>query len=343
MKKRILLLICLVCAFALLSLLFPSKNLSVHFLNVGQADSAIVLCDDKVLMIDGGNPSDSSFIFSYLKHTLGIDHIDYIIATHPHDDHIGGLSGALNACTVGALFSPVVQYDSKAFSSLTKYTQKQGIPICVPQVGDSFPLGSATVEFLSPQNAFDDLNDCSLVVRIAYGNTSMLFTGDAQFDAELAMVDSQQMLQSTLLKVGHHGSDTSCSLEFLREITPEYAIISVGKENTYGHPSEIVLNRLSDIGATVYRTDLHGTIICSSDGNKLSFSTEKGTNTPPLQPISSAVSVIDTPYVGNINSKKLHFATCPSVSDMKEKNKVPFTEKEDALKNGYSPCKACNP
>jgi len=250
-------------------------GLSIHFIDVGQADAAILLCDGEVLMIDGGNAADSSLVFSYLKNTLGLEHIDCMIATHPHEDHIGGLSGALNACSVGVVYSPVSEDDSKAFVSLVKYVGKHGGELIVPQVGDSFFIGTAKVTFLSPTKAYADTNDLSLVVRIEYGNTSFLFTGDAGWDAEHDMIDAGMELGSTLLKVGHHGSATSSSYVFLREVMPRYAIISVSEGNGYGHPSEAVLSRLRDLDAEIYRTDVHGTIICTSDGENLTFTTEK--------------------------------------------------------------------
>lgn len=274
MKKQ-----ALIFSFLLILFLFSSvvsaDNLTIHFLDVEQADSAIVICDGNVLMIDGGNSSDSDLVFSYLKKTLKLDHLDYMIATHPHEDHIGGLAGALNACTVGKIYSPITEYNSRPFQSLKKYANKQGVAITIPAVGDSFELGSASVQFISPSKDYKDINNLSLVVRITYGNTSFLFTGDAKTEAEHDMVDSHYELESTLLKVGHHGSETSSSYVFLRDVMPNYAIISVGDHNKYGHPTEATLSRLSDAGAIIYRTDLHGTIICSSDGNTLSFSTEK--------------------------------------------------------------------
>ena len=151
-----------------------AENLVVYFLNVGQADAAILQCGDEVMMIDGGESSDSSLIYSYLTKTLGITHIDYMIATHPHADHIGGLSGALNACSVGVVYSPVTSYDSKQFSSLVKYTQKQGCDLTVPEVGDSFAFGDAQVQFLSPMKEYSNINDCSIVVRITHGNNAFL-------------------------------------------------------------------------------------------------------------------------------------------------------------------------
>ena len=143
-----------------------AEELIIHFIDVGQADAAILQCGDEVLMIDGGESADSSLIYSFLTQTLGITHIDYMIATHPHEDHIGGLSGALNACSVGVVYSPVTYYDSKQFSSLVKYTQKQGLNLTVPEVGDSFTFGDAQVQFLSPSQTYSNINDCSIVVRI---------------------------------------------------------------------------------------------------------------------------------------------------------------------------------
>ena len=250
------------------------NGFEIHFLDVGQADAAIIICDDEVMMIDGGNSGSSSFVYSYLRNTLLVEHIDYMIASHPHADHIGGLSGALNACTVGKVYSPVLEYDSKAFRSLKKYTTLQGKDLALPCPGESFALGRATVQLIGPLREYESSNEASIIVRIVYDNTSFLFTGDAEWESEHDLVDSEYELSATLLKVAHHGSETSSSYVFLREVMPAYAIISVGEDNSYGHPSEAVLSRLHDAETVVYRTDLHGNIICYSDGHKLTFETE---------------------------------------------------------------------
>ena len=331
----------------------------IHFIDVGQADAAIVICDGEVLMIDGGNVGDSSLIYSYLTRTLGLEHIDYMIGTHAHEDHIGGLSGALNACTVGKVYSPVTDYDSEAFQDFKRYEEEQVGSLTIPSVGETFNFGSATVQFLSPAYQYASTNDTSIVVKIVYGNTSFLFTGDAEWEPEHDMVESGYDLSATLLKVGHHGSDTSTSYVFLREIMPQYAVISVGEGNSYGHPTEDTLSRLRDAGATVYRTDLQGNIICYSDGNSLTFMTER--DAPPENMAASGTTwdwgapgedeqedvIMDetgeAPYIGNKNSKKLHYAECSSVDDMKEKNKVEFYSRDEAINQGYEPCKRCNP
>ena len=248
--------------------------LHVYFIDVGQADAAIITCKDMVLMIDGGNAADSSLIYSMLRNTLNIDHIDYMIATHPHADHVGGLAGVLNACTVDVIYTPVLDYDTDAFHALLKYAQLQGSVMTVPSTGNSFYIGDACVEILGPSREYSDINDMSIISKITYGGTSFLFMGDAGWDSEHDMVDAEIDLTADVLKVGHHGSDTSTSYVFLRAVMPTYAVISCGKGNPYGHPTEAVLSRLSDADVIIYSTDEDGTIECVSDGNEIWFSTE---------------------------------------------------------------------
>lgn len=153
-RKLISVLLIVACAFINTSA-FAESNLTIHFLDVGQGAAAIIRCDGEVMMFDGGSAGNSSFIYSYLQNTLGIEHIDVMVASHPHEDHIGGLSGALNACSVGTIYSPVTEYDSKQFSSLLKYAGKQGLSLTVPAVGDTFTVGSAVATFLSPAKAYE--------------------------------------------------------------------------------------------------------------------------------------------------------------------------------------------
>lgn len=257
--------------------LSEDSTFTIHFFNVGEGDSAIVECDGQYMLIDGGNPDNSSFLYSYLqKHR--INYLDYIICTHAHTDHVGGLAGALNYAEVGVAFSPVTQYDSKAFSSFVKYLDAQGNHITVPAPGDMFSLGQATVTILAPIDsslAIENINNSSIVLRIEYGDTSFLFTGDAEEAEELSIIEARSNIRSTLLKVGHHGSYTSSSEKFLKAVSPEYAIISVGENNEYGHPHEGPLERLTQYCSTIYRTDINGEIICTSDGHVLTFITER--------------------------------------------------------------------
>ena len=277
-RKLRYILACLIAAFVFAA--YPSYGLSeescfsIHYIDVGQGDCALVLCDGQGMLIDGGKASQSSKVYAYLKEH-GIDHLNYIVASHAHADHVGGLSGALNYATVDVALCPVLDYDTKTFQSFVKYLGQQNISITIPHAGDTFKLGSATVQILAPLREYDDPNDTSIVMKVVYGETSFLFTGDATRTAEADILDAGYDLSATVLKVGHHGSDTSTSYPFLREIMPKYAIISVGKDNDYGHPTDNTMSRLRDADAVVIRTDTHGTITCTSNGKQVAFFTEK--------------------------------------------------------------------
>ncbi len=247
-----------------------ATGLQVHFLDVGQGDCAIVLCDGKSMVIDGGPVSASRAVFSYIRNTLQLDHIDYVVSTHPHVDHVGGLAAVLNAAPVDLVLTPTLEWNSKAFRKMMEYAQLQGTPVIVPEEGDTLQLGGALVTVLHCwPGAIQEgrANDSSIVLRIDYYDTSFLFTGDAEDWSEYMMIDAGVPLQADVLKVSHHGSRTACTEEFLRAVQPEYAVISVGKGNEYAHPHRAVLDRLNKTGCTVLRTDELGTIILSCNGN----------------------------------------------------------------------------
>lgn len=318
------------------------STFEIHFIDVGQGDCSLILCDGKAMLIDGGESSESSKVYAYLK-AHGIDHLDCMVATHAHSDHIGGLSGALNYASVGTAYCSVTEYDSKTFSSMVKYLNNQGLKIAVPSAGDTFSLGSATVQILGPQRTYDDPNDMSIVLKITYGETSFLFTGDAERTAEADILDAGYDLSSTVLKVGHHGSDSSTSYPFLREIMPEYAVIQAGKDNSYGHPTEDTLSRLRDADVKVYRNDLQGTVICTSDGESVTFSTEKNESVQTNPTVTPEANEPDDAgeYIGNKNSKKFHLPTCKNLPA--EKNRVYLSSRQEAIDGGYDPCGNCDP
>ncbi len=324
------------------------SEFEVHYIDVGQGDSALILCDGHAMLVDGGLPEQSSRIYSYLQ-SHGISHLDYIVCSHPHQDHAGGLAGALNYATAGIVYCSTSEYDGSAFANFKKYLDKQNIAITVPAPGDAFTLGSATAVILGPLSHSDDPNKESIVFRIQYGETSFLFTGDAKRENEIEMIDAGCTLKSTVLKVGHHGSETSTSYPFLYYVEPEYAVISVGENNPYGHPTEETLSRLRDADVTVYRTDENGTIICRSDGKSVAFTTEKSPvlkltlNEPNDNTITRGIPE-GTTYVLNTNTHKFHYPDCSSVSRMSEKNKSYFKgTREEVIAMGYLPCGQCNP
>lgn len=270
MKKA---LIVLLVVFMLLPLSAYSE-LQTHFLDVGQGDCTIVLCDGETMVIDGGPRASASKVYNYVKKTLKLQHIDYVISTHPHLDHVYGLSSVLNAAPVDLILSPVLEWDSKAFGFMLKYAEKQSAPISVPKEGDTLQLGGATVTILHcwPEAIdYGRTNDSSIVVRIDYGKTSFIITGDAEDWSEYMMIDSGTNLKADVLRIAHHGSNTASTMEFLQAVQPEYAVISVGKDNGYGHPHQEVLERLSNINAKILRTDELGTIIMKSDGETITL------------------------------------------------------------------------
>lgn len=254
-------------------------DLQVHFLNVGQGDCTIIICDGEAMVIDGGPAVASDYVYSYIRNTLELQHVDYVVSTHPHLDHVYGLSAVLNAAPVDLLLTPVLEWDSKAFNNMLKYAEKQGTPVSVPQEGDTLQLGGATVTFLHcwPEALdYGRTNDSSIVTRIDYGSTSFIITGDAEDWSEYMMIDAGINLKADVLRVAHHGSSTASTLEFLQAVKPAYAVISVGKDNGYGHPHQVVLERLQEVGCTILRTDEIGTIVFQSDGDTLIISNDGG-------------------------------------------------------------------
>ncbi len=260
------------------------SELQVRFLDVGQADAALISCDGHHMLIDGGNRGDSNLIYSVLQREE-ISYLDMVVATHAHEDHIGGLPGAFQYASAGLTLCPVTAYDSDVFETFAAKAQERGGGLTVPQPGDTYPLGSATVTILGVNGA-EDTNNTSIVLRIDYGETAFLFTGDGEREAERVILDSGLPLSATVLKVGHHGSDTSTSYPFLREIMPQYAVISVGTGNSYGHPCEDTLSKLRDADVEVFRTDMQGDIVCTSDGETVTVQPQRNQNADTLGPVS---------------------------------------------------------
>lgn len=332
------------------------SSFSVHFIDVGQADAALVECDGHFMLVDGGNRGDSDVIYTVLK-KAGADKLDMVVASHAHEDHIGGLPGAFSYATAELSLCPVTDYDSGIFETFKEYAEDKGGGLTVPEAGDKYALGSAEVEILG-LNAGEDTNNTSIVLMIRYGETSFLFTGDAEREAEQALLDSGAELKADVLKVGHHGSDTSTSYPFLREVMPEYAVISVGEGNSYEHPEEGPLSRLRDAGCKILRSDLNGDIIISSDGKKLSVTTDKtateeqlltpGGKTQSIAKPAAAESPRPSPeeteqsqtqetmvWIPKSGSK---YHSDPECSNMKDPSQVSLSQAESL---GYTPCKKC--
>ena len=309
-----------------------SDNLAVHFIDVGQADCALVECDGKFMLIDGGNVADSSLVVSYLQKT-GVQELEAVICSHAHEDHVGGLPGVLAVFPTKAVYAPTRTYSSKCFDDFLYYTDQQGLTVTIPSVGDTISLGDATATVLGPVKSYADPNNTSIVLMVQFGENKFLFTGDMEVEAENDMLDAGAKVKADVLKVGHHGSNTSTGYRFLYEVDPTYAVISVGAGNTYGHPHDEPMSRLRDADAMIFRTDDLGSIVAVSDGKNITFTWDKSAAQPEDPTIGTQY------YIGNKNSKTLHLPTCSSLPA--EKNQIRFDSYEDAIAEGYSPCSRC--
>lgn len=324
----------LMAAVLLIMPMCAQADLTARFIDVGQGDSCLITCDGESMIVDGGTADNSSKLVALMK-ALDVDELKYMVNTHPHDDHVGGLCGPLNSVKVDAAYSSTTDYDQNYFISYKRYITKQGISLNTLSAGDTLKLGNADIYVLAPIDETGDLNNDSIILRVVYGRTSMLLTGDAGLGEEQTLIDSGAELKSDLLKVGHHGAATSSGAEFLQEVSPQWAVISVGADNDFGHPTDETLKRLSSAGANVLRTDKNGTITVNSDGKTITLTAERN-----FKSITADEPVGET-YIGNKNTKKFHRQSCHTLPA--EKNRVELKSRDEAIKQGYVPCKNCNP
>jgi competence protein ComEC len=242
-------------------------------LDVGQADSTLVQCDNSTMLIDAGTKITANSLVNTLKH-MGIRKFDVVVATHPHEDHIGGMDAVINQFDIGKVYMPQVSTTTTTYSDLMRAVRVKGLTITTPVPGNGFNLGSANCNILAPNSStYEDLNNYSIVIRLLYGNASFLFTGDAQMASENEMLAKGYTLKSDVLKVGHHGSYDATSQKFLNAVSPQYAVIMAGEGNDYGHPHKETLDKLKAAGIKVYRTDLNGNIRFISDGLNITVKT----------------------------------------------------------------------
>lgn len=251
----------------------PSGEMIVHFLDVGQGLAILVQSEGQNLLYDGGDRNTSSQVVSYLK-KQHIKKIDYLISSHYDADHISGLIGCLNAFSVSNIIGADYTHDSGLYDSFMNTAGALGLEVQHPEVGTVFDFGSGEFMVLSPSYIGEDSNENSVVIKLTNGENSFIFTGDAGHESEAEMVDSGFDLECDVLSIGHHGSAGSTSWDFLASTVPEYAVISCGTDNQYGHPDEDTMEKLSSMEIDLFRTDKQGTVIGVSDGTDLRWNTE---------------------------------------------------------------------
>lgn len=245
-------------------------DLKVSYLDVGQADAILVENNGEAMLIDAGNNEDGSLLVKYFKEEK-INNFKYVIGTHPHEDHIGGLDDIINNFEIETIYMPDAITTTKTFMDVLDAIEIKNMTYKVPKIEEIFTLGEATIKVLYTGNDTKDLNNTSIVLRLIFGNTSFLFTGDATDKTEEELLKSGLNIEADVLKIGHHGSKYSTIDEFLRKVNPKYAIISVGKGNSYKHPENETLTKLNNNNIEIHRTDLEGTIIVTSDGNNINI------------------------------------------------------------------------
>lgn len=312
-------------------------GLTVDFIDVGQADCALLECGGEYMLIDGGNRDDSSLVVSYLEQQ-GVEELAAVVCTHPHEDHAGGLPGVLAVYPTERILCPTRTYASACFDDFMYYADQQGLELEIPSPGDTFSLSGAVVTVLGPVKSYADTNNTSIVLKVQYGDVAFLFTGDMETEAENDLLDywegTQTSVQADVLKVGHHGSSTSTGYRLIYEVNPDYAVISVGADNSYGHPHEESLSRLNQAGTTIFRTDELGTVRAVTDGTELRFEWANSSADP-----ENAESTEDIRFIGNVNSHKFHSSTCANLP--LEKNQILFHSYQEAIAAGYTPCESC--
>jgi competence protein ComEC len=310
----------------------------VFFIDCGQGDAILVKSpEEQFMLIDGGEAEEGQNICNFLR-SQGVKQLAVVVGTHPHSDHIGGLAEVIESFPVEKVYLPKITHNTRAFESLLNAIKGQNLKISTARQGVEIPLSGVKASFLAPiGDEYDEMNNYSAVIRLEYGDNSFIFTGDAEKHSEQEMLASGVKLDADFLKIGHHGSSSSSSPEFLQAVSPQFAVIMCGKDNDYGHPHKETLSALDSVGAKVYRTDLDGTIIMTSDGCSINIST--------IDDITGDSDIYNPAregfYIGNENSMNFHRNVCKNLPA--KNNQVYFKSRDEALNQGFSPCDNCKP
>lgn len=322
--------------------------LEITFIDVKQGDSILVKSPDgKFMLIDAGEYKNVNAVMEALK-ANNVSRLEYVVSTHPHSDHVGGLSKVIRDIPVGTVYDIGRVHTTSSYQFFLDAIKGSSAKFVKIRAGGTFKLGAfVNVSFLWPyQDMPSDLNDASAVLLMRYNSFDALFTADVGIESELVMLKNSKIPPVELLKVSHHGSRHASSSEFLKAASAELAVITVGAGNDYGYPQDAALVRIKASGAKILRTDLDGSIKVSSDGTKWWASTSKGTtiSSSTTIPAASNSSVqVSATYVGSAGSTVFHLSSCEAVLTISKANLVTYLNREDAISKGKRPCKICNP
>lgn len=313
------------------------KDLEVHFIDVGQGSSTLIESDGCFMLVDGGDSKYTSKVVSYLNNQ-SVERLEYVIATHYDADHLNGVVAALNNYDAGVVIAPDYKAESKIYKSFTNILKEKKIKTTYPETGTKYKIGNAEFTILAPNDThYDDANDYSVAIKLVNGDNSFILTGDAEIESEYEMLETGIDLSCDVYLAGHHGSKYSSSQAFLKALEPDSVVISAGKDNRYGHPSDETMARFNAAGCSIYRTDQLGDIVAISDGNNITFNVNKSSGGNRKKSNTKKIGA----YIGNVNSKKFHEKNCGSVPD--EENRVYFNTADEAEGAGYNPCGNCTP
>lgn len=255
------------------------NNVKIHYIDVGQGDCELIVTPEYNVLVDCGEKEYSTTVINYINN-LGIKKLDYIVCTHPHSDHIGGMYSIISEFEIGQVIMPKIQDSmiptTSCYTKLIKAISAYKIKTQYAVFGTTIDLGNkCKIDILAPVADYDDLNNYSVVFKLTNGNNKFLFTGDIEKEAETDIKDSGADLTADVIKIAHHGSSTSSKTSFLKAVNPKLGVIEVGSPNSYNHPNNTVLERLADFKINILRTDINGSIIFTSDGVNYSYTCEK--------------------------------------------------------------------
>ncbi len=323
------------------------EELEVHFIDVGQGDATLIKCGGHAMLIDAGENDKGILVQNYMR-KQGVNTLDYLIVTHPHSDHCGGADVVITKYDIDTVIMPNYSRDTASYRDVIQALDYKHKQITEPRVGDFYQLGDARFTIIAPnkEDYGDEANNYSVGILLEHGDKKFVFTGDAEEEAEKDIIDNGIDISADVLKAGHHGSRTASMGDFVAAVHPEYAVISCGEDNEYGHPHAATLNTFRGMGIQVFRTDEQGSLIALSDGSTITWNAAPSDTWKAGEPVGSGANKAKQgekkiTYILNTKSKKFHKPSCDSLPA--ENRKDSTQSRKEIVAQGYAPCGRCKP